>query len=253
MSRICGYGGMLRGLVQIDIIAPWRAFRGLAAVTAWTVVIPIKRVAHAKSRLRPLDSTTRAALARAFAFDTVEAALGAQRVRRVIVVGRPDELTTIDPRVEVVREPAEGHLDAAIDAGVAHARRVSLEPTAVMLGDLPALAAADLDRGLDEAARHPLAFVADIDGSGTTLATANVGQPLRSHFGPGSAVRHRRAGFIDLAATAPAVVALGLRTDADTLEDLEAVMRIGPALRTATALRLLARDVGGPLRMDRVH
>lgn len=213
-------------------------------MTAWTIVIPIKGIAQAKTRMSALGAGTRAVLARAFALDAVETAMDAETVGRVIVVGHPDELAAIDPRVEVIREPPAGRLDAAIGAGVAHARSSSLEPIAVMTGDLPALTAADLDRALAEAARHPRAFVADLHGSGTTLAAANLGQPFRSHFGPGSAARHRRAGFVDLVATSPTAVALALRTDADTPEDLEAVLRIGPAARTAAALRHLALDAG---------
>ncbi|WP_137844729.1 2-phospho-L-lactate guanylyltransferase [Microbacterium sp. 2FI] len=208
-------------------------------MTAWTVVIPIKPLARAKSRLQPLDAPTRAALARAFALDTVDAALGARSVRRVIVVGRPDELSLLDVRVEVVAEPAGGGLGSAVAAGVAHARRRSVEPTAVLLGDLPALAPAHLERALREAAQHPLAFVPDVQGHGTTLATANAACPLHAHFGPNSAARHRGAGFVDLTSLSPTVVALALRTDVDTADDLETVGRIGPGARTAAVLRRL--------------
>jgi len=51
----------------------------------WTVLVPVKRLQLAKSRL-PLPATTRAALMAAMAADTVAAALAAPGVARVAVV-----------------------------------------------------------------------------------------------------------------------------------------------------------------------
>jgi 2-phospho-L-lactate guanylyltransferase len=54
---------------------------------------------------------------------------------------------------------------------------------AVLPADLPGLVAADLDVALAEAASHRRAFLADADGTGTTLLTARAGHPLRSRYG----------------------------------------------------------------------
>jgi 2-phospho-L-lactate guanylyltransferase len=211
-------------------------------MTSWTIVVPIKGLARAKTRLWPLGTPTRETLARAFARDTLAAALAAETVGRVIAVGRAEELTDLDSRVEIVRESESG-LDAAIALGVTHARTLSLEPVAVMLGDLPALEAPHLMSALRSAEEYPRAFVADVHGTGTTLVTANAGQRFEHCFGPYSARRHRAARFADLVATSPASIRPELRTDADTLRDLGVAMRMGVGLHTAAAVASWGRDL----------
>ena len=120
--------------------------------------------------------------------------------------------------------------------GIAHARAESSVAVAVLLGDLPALTPGELDGALDAASRHPLAFVRDADGTGTTLATAAPGVPFEPHFGPGSAARHAAAGFVELEASD----ASGLTRDVDTVDGLEAVLHHGVGDHTAEAVARLA-------------
>src|SRR5260370_246745 len=56
------------------------------APLTWSLVVPVKVLARAKSRLAALAGPVRPALALAVAADTVRAALGCPRVRHVIVV-----------------------------------------------------------------------------------------------------------------------------------------------------------------------
>ncbi|WP_022888906.1 2-phospho-L-lactate guanylyltransferase [Agromyces italicus] len=222
----------------------------------WVVVIPVKAFAAAKSRLGPaVPAAARAALARAFALDTITAARAARNVSRIVVVtGEIDLGSPMADGVELVREPAAGEpgvdageptgggsaaggLTAAIDAGIDHARTRALAPVAVLLGDLPSLRTSELEFALEAASRHPLAFIADADGTGTTLATAAEGVPMRPAFGEQSAARHREAGFADLAGGAPYA---SLRRDVDTVEALERAQRLGVGFRTAEAVAALA-------------
>jgi 2-phospho-L-lactate guanylyltransferase len=226
---------------------------------AWTVVIPVKAPAGAKTRLAAaVPSVEREALARAFALDTIAAVLAARSVARVVVVGDDPELAG---GAEFLAEPAEGPrgLTAAIAYGIAHAARSlrvskgaessTLRPAqgaganvAVLLGDLPALAPEELDAALEAASRHPLAFVRDADGTGTTLATASAGVHLAPHFGVDSAARHAAAGFVELAASA------GLRRDVDTIDALAEALALGagPLTRAAAAEIPLRREAGAP-------
>ena len=55
-------------------------------VAPWTLVIPVKRTAIAKSRLAPAYPQHRPELARAFAVDTTAAALGSPLVQAILVV-----------------------------------------------------------------------------------------------------------------------------------------------------------------------
>jgi 2-phospho-L-lactate guanylyltransferase len=189
--------------------------------TRWTVVIPVKGTALAKSRL-DLAESDRAALALAFAVDTVSAALAAERVEHVVVVTASD---TVEHRMRelgaiTVRDSATAGLNPAIAQGidVAHSHAPDA-PVAVLLGDIPALDPADLDSVLDRALEHPLAMVADAAGVGTVLVTALRGIPHHPHFGGASRAAHLAAGYVELDVDD----SRGLRQDIDTLDDLAAV------------------------------
>ncbi len=209
--------------------------------TTWTLVIPVKALAAAKSRLTPtVTAPMRLALARAFALDTIEAARAARNVGRIIVVTGEVELGAHLPqRVEVVHETPGAGLASAIELGVEVARSEQDVPVAVLLGDLPAMRPEQLDAALGAAARHPLAFVRDTDGTGTTLATARAGVPLTAAFGGGSAARHAASGFVDLVHAAPDAIAPGVRNDVDTIEALEVVLQTGVGRRTAETVAVL--------------
>ncbi|MCM3657439.1 2-phospho-L-lactate guanylyltransferase [Agromyces mediolanus] len=210
----------------------------------WVVVIPVKTFAAAKSRLRPqLDDEQRAALARAFALDTVDAVRTAERVAEVVVVTAEPELggeLAALPDVELVPESGEAGLTAAIELGIAQVRHGGGRHLAVLLGDLPALRSAALDAALEAACGHRLAFVADLEGTGTTLVTALAGTGLRPGFGPDSAAAHRAAGFADLAVLG--TIDLGLRRDVDTVEALEAALGLGVGPRTAEVVAAFADE-----------
>ncbi|WP_394553461.1 2-phospho-L-lactate guanylyltransferase [Agromyces sp. MMS24-JH15] len=202
----------------------------------WTVVIPVKAPTRAKTRLAPdLDPAARERLAAAFAVDTFAAAVGAAGVRRVLVVGEADATRRAAEAAgaEYVAESGGTGLRAAIADGV---RAAGPGDVAVLLGDLPCLRSEDLADALADAAGHPLAFVRDADGTGTTLATARAGVGFAAHFGDGSAARHAEAGFVELGASSSSSWT-SLRRDVDTAAALaEAVaLGVGPATTAALA------------------
>jgi 2-phospho-L-lactate guanylyltransferase len=188
--------------------ADWTVSTDRTVSTEWTVVIPVKGTADAKSRLG-----ASADLAMAIALDSVEAALGAARV---VVVTTPDAAPLFSALGASVVDDRGGGLNAAIAAGVAAAGEGAV---AVLLGDVPALSGRELAATLELAARHPLAMVADADDVGTVLITALHASSHAPAFGPGSRVAHAAAGYVELSVPA----ASGLRRDVDTLEHLLAL------------------------------
>ena len=87
---------------------------------------------------------------------------------------------------------------------------------------------------LDAALAVPRAFVADADGTGTTLLTG-VRTALAPRFGHGSARAHRAGGAVELTGSWP-----GLVRDVDTDADLRAAVALGAGPRTAALVdRLL--------------
>ncbi|MCF3131591.1 2-phospho-L-lactate guanylyltransferase [Streptomyces olivochromogenes] len=201
----------------------------------WTLVIPVKPLARAKSRLSDTAADgLRPGLALAFAQDTVAAALACPQVGDVAVVtgdalaGR--ELAALGARI-VADEPGGG-LNAALAHGarVIRSRRAET-PVAALNADLPALRPAELSRVLAAAAQFPRAFLPDAAAIGTTLLTAAGGRELHPAFGVDSRARHRASGAVELGLDAVDSV----RQDVDTGEDLRAALALGVGPRTAAA------------------
>jgi 2-phospho-L-lactate/phosphoenolpyruvate guanylyltransferase len=214
----------------------------------WSLVIPVKVLARAKSRLTGLAGARRPELALALAADTVAAAVGCPEVAAVIVVSDDPaaaaELAGLGAHV-VPDEPDRGLNPALVHgAAVASALRPAAA-TGALAADLPALRPDELSRALRAAAGWPEAFVADAAGSGTTLYTAAPGSRFQPRFGPESRRRHRSAGVAELDLTDIP----GLRRDVDTAADLSSAAGLGLGPRTAAiAPQLLSpgHSPGGP-------
>jgi 2-phospho-L-lactate/phosphoenolpyruvate guanylyltransferase len=214
----------------------------------WSLVIPVKVLAQAKSRLARLAGQARPALALAVAADTVRAALAAPRVCQVIVV-TSDEVAAAElgrlGALVVADEPGAG-LNPALQHGCGEAiSRAPRSGVGALSADLPALKTAELDRALRRAARWPQAIVSDASGTGTTLYTARPGVPFRPRFGPGSRFRHINGGAHEI----PPGDLPGLRRDVDTAADLveAAALGLGPATAELAA-RLLPAGPAGAAR-----
>ncbi|WP_160424798.1 2-phospho-L-lactate guanylyltransferase, partial [Agromyces seonyuensis] len=169
------------------------------------MVVPAKGRLGAKTRLgATLDEETRGRLALAFLADTVSAAVAVPSVREVLIVSDAPEAADLvrelaDPRVVLVAEGGAHGLNAAIARGLDAAR--TQHPRlgrAVLLGDHPALAVAELAAALRAASVHSRALVADADGTGTALATARPGVPFEPAFGGRSAAAHAASGHVPL-------------------------------------------------------
>jgi 2-phospho-L-lactate/phosphoenolpyruvate guanylyltransferase len=201
-------------------------------VIDWVVIVPIKRFGDGKQRLA--SRPDRAALAEAFARDTLAAVAAAPHVRMLLVV-TDDPLLAADlslpVAVTVVTQQAPG-LNNAISAGLRVANdRWPDWGQAVLAGDLPALTADDLERTFAIAEEIPLGVVADAHSTGTVMLTAQPGVPLLPAFGVGSASRHRDLGHRLIRGSER------LRRDVDTPDDLAAAIRLGVGPHTAEVLQ----------------
>ena len=200
----------------------------------FALLVPVKTLALAKSRLEAARPEQREPLMRAFALDAITAASMSAQVTQVYVV-------TDEPGFEVggaLRLPDEGDGDLNRALHSAALRVRLLDPTtavAAMCADLPCLVPEDLDAAL-AAGLAPRWFVADASGSGTTLLAAGPGVDLDPHFGSASARRHEESGARPVSADLPT-----LRMDVDTEADLRAADRLGLGPHTTRAL-----DAGRP-------
>jgi len=200
----------------------------------WTVVLPVKVLADAKSRLAVLAGSRRADLALALASDTVAAVVACQEVARVLVVTSDatagSRLTALGALL-VPDEPGDG-LNAALRHGASEAAaRWPGSGIAALAADLPALRPAELSLALRAAAAAAggAAFVPDAASIGTTMYAVAPGVVFRPMFGGASRARHASAGAVELSLDGVP----GLRRDVDTPEDLRAALALGAGFRTA--------------------
>ena len=210
------------------------------APITWSVLMPVKVLARAKSRLAGLAGPRRAELALALACDTVTAVLACQAAARVIVItddaAAGAALAGLGALV-VPDEPRDG-LNAALRHGAAFATaRWPGCGTAALSADLPALRPAEIGRALRAASGWPTAFVADAAGDGTTLYTAAPGAAFRPAFGQASRARHAAGGAAELDLEGIP----GLRRDVDTPADLRGAAALGLGRHSARLAAELLR------------
>ncbi|MCW2819907.1 MAG: hypothetical protein JWR42_2694 [Marmoricola sp.] len=217
----------------------------------YALLVPVKSLARAKTRLEP--GHRREPLMRAFALDALAAAARCPLVAQVYVV-------TDEPGLDedAVRLPDEGGGDLNETLRRAAARVRDLGRTtggtgmigvAAMCADLPALVTADLTTALGEVAQLGTGqaprrgYVADAAGTGTTLLAAPPGIDLAPRFGPGSARLHLDSGARPVEAAVPT-----LRADVDTEDDLASARALGLGRRSAAADGTAApgRDLAAP-------
>lgn len=195
----------------------------------WAVVVPVKLLTLAKTRLAAYGEQGRAELALAFACDVVTASLACRSVICVLVV--TDDVRAAaalsGPHVLVVGDGPNAGLNPALEHGV---RRLNEHcpgaGVAALSADLPCLRPEELAAILGHVTTGR-AFVPDAIGLGTTLLMAAPEQDLRPAFGPDSRRLHRESGAVELTGTR------SVRRDVDTPQDLIEALRLGVGQHTA--------------------
>ena len=190
-------------------------------------VLPVKSFDAAKGRLRArLDPLARAALAEAMLGDVLAAVVRASEIEGVAVVTGEPRAATVARGIgaEILLDPDEAGQSHAATIGVARAVAAGYDRVALVPGDTPLAAPADLD-GLcvrSSAAGLGAAIVPDRHGSGTNALLLHPPDALAPSFGPDSLARHvasaRTAGVPHAVERIAA-----LEHDVDTPEDLVAL------------------------------
>ncbi|MCL2581229.1 MAG: 2-phospho-L-lactate guanylyltransferase [Streptosporangiales bacterium] len=214
----------------------------------WTVVMPVKVLGRAKSRLAVLAGPRRPELALALASDTVSAVLACPEVSRLLVVTSDTRAASVLSGLGafIVPDAPDSGLNAALVYGAAEAaRRWPGGGTAALAADLPALRPGELGAALSSAAASPGgSFVADAAGVGTTMYASVPGGTFAPRFEGASRARHASSGARELdLGDVP-----GLRRDVDTPDDLRAALSLGAGPRTTEMLArygLLDRSASG--------
>ena len=213
------------------------------------VIVPVRDAASAKSRLgAQLDPGARRSLVIAMLDDLLAS------VRRVhdgpLLIVSPDSAyagVATTHGATVVPDPGAG-LNAALEAAIGMAASPPFAVEAVLLlpGDLPHVAAADLEVVLEALAEPGAVLVASGDGGTIAFGMRPPGL-LAPQFGEDSAARHRAsaaAARVDLRE----LELTTMRIDIDTLADLD---RVGELLGEATTALLERLPIGAPVDAGR--
>jgi 2-phospho-L-lactate guanylyltransferase len=194
-----------------------------------SIIVPVKRFRHAKSRL--VDQPHRAEFAMALAQDTVAAALAAESVLVVVVTDEPQARQRLaEMGATVVPDLPDAGLNPALAHGAAQVGSGGW--VGALSSDLPALRPVELAEALHRAQEAGArGYVPDRSGRGTTLLLSPPGVDLAPDFGVGSAHRHAQSGAIAVGADLPS-----LRTDVDTWADMKIAAELGLGPHTRDVL-----------------
>jgi len=202
----------------------------------WSVVVPVKALDAAKSRL-PLDGAAgREDLALAFVTDCLSALTAARSIDRVLVVSSDVSIRAVAAKLGAtwLDEP----VPAGLNAAAAHGLSALQGPAAVVVGDLPALTPQAVDLALGLGAEVERGIISDTGGTGTTILLGCDPAHCAPMFGPRSRARHVAAGCIDLGMDLTTPELARARRDVDTEVDLADALRLGVGAATRAALRL---------------
>ncbi len=209
----------------------------------WCLVVPVKRLEVAKTRLGAPYAAHRRGLALAFALDTTTAALASDAVCAVLVV--TDDPEAADRLAAAGAGVVDDKPDSGLNPALAHGAEVAAAAhpgcgLGALSADLPALRPAELSRVLERASGHEASFLRDAEGTGTTLVLAASLAAFHPEFGPDSARRHVAAGLAELTGDDVASV----RRDVDTTADLGAARLLGVGPHTTQLLAGIGRVPG---------
>ena len=211
------------------------------------IVIAARSGAEAKTRLSGVMSAPdRAALTETMLADMLDAL--AARIGSVWVVTPTDALAHLAVRrgARVLRQTEATGLNGAFELALRFLdARAPYDPVALLVGDLPLLAASDLEAAVSLARAHDVVLAPAFADGGTGAVVLRAGVRLALAFG-GDSYRRHVAGARRQRLSTAVVEANSLGLDVDRPEDFRAVLTRGPGTRTAAFLRARLRERSDP-------
>ncbi len=168
------------------------------------VVIPLKSLEEAKSRLVPaLSPRSRRELAISMAAHVIAATIRTAAVNGVVVVTTDRTLAALARArgVEVIQSRADTGMNEAVRIGLDWAGRS--ENRLVLPGDLPLLSADAINELIGRASRRRPSIAPDAAGTGTNALFIPAGWRMRTRFGDDSMSAHLAEGARALWRKAP--------------------------------------------------
>jgi len=223
-------------------------------VKPW-VLIPVKALAHGKSRLAgTLNSSTRMALNAVFLRRALAAAAVFPGVDRTLVVTDCADVRAVTLRAGATTIVQRGRagLDAAVGEGLLELQRLGARRTIVLMGDVPLVRGSDLAAVTDAMRDREVLLCPNHDGAGTNAVAMLAAAPIPLAFGGASLARLRlhveRAGY-----SSRQIHNSNIALDVDTPDDLSHWLRVDEyagAVLNDPDLQYLRQFVGGHIRAE---
>jgi 2-phospho-L-lactate guanylyltransferase len=179
--------------------------------------------------------------------DVLTALRGVAALAGVAVITRDDSIAALaaDHHATALRESHAGGLNEGVAEGIAGCRARGASGVVIVMGDLPLLTSAEIERVIASLPERGIVLVPSFDGTGTNvLAMRPLDLLLPTQFGEASLARHRAAAA--KLAIAPVSCPLrGAALDVDTVADLaRAIHSNGAGRATRSVLDALGpRDL----------
>jgi len=204
-------------------------------------LVPVKRLAQAKSRLRPvLSDGQRREFVLAMLEDVLRLTLGQPAIGATAVVTADEDVLAFARRLgaQPIREPPSVRgLNAALAFAAEVLSRQDNSGLLVLPADVPLATAADIEAILAEWQEAPVVLCPSHSG-GTGALALRPPQAIPFRFGPRSFAAHRRAA-VERGLAVAVVSRPGLALDIDRPEDLRTVLA-ADASRSRELLRAMA-------------
>jgi len=194
------------------------------------VIVPVKRLSAAKSRLAPnLTLCQRREMVCLLLIRTLGILASEKRIAGILVVGKDRAVRSITANhgAVFVQEKTNGGLNRALAYAAREAVRRGADSILVLPADLPLVKQSDIAGALKPAGKPPFLRIApDHTGHGTNLLLSAPPGLIRFSFGEDSFQRHvaaaRRAG-----ARVSVIRRASLAQDLDCPDDLARLYRVG--------------------------
>jgi 2-phospho-L-lactate guanylyltransferase len=211
----------------------------------WRVLIPVKPLRRAKSRLN-LPSHQRVALALAMCRDVIAAVSDAAAVADVYVISRDTRVHAAAVATGAKALSVPGARGLNDEVATAHDLLGTSHRVVAVMGDLPCLTSTSFSRVLSRTPGDDASYVPDLAGEGTTMLMSAPSTPIAPLFGPRSANAHAAIGHrLD-------GESVRARCDVDTVGDLRSAWSIGLGAHTLAVLgEKTDFSVGGKLGLKR--
>lgn len=188
------------------------------------LVVPAKSFRRAKSRLASVHTPhERASLAERWLAHVLEVGLSHGRVAGALVVSADEDVRRFAEQrgALCLPDPTDAvRLNEIVDYGLAMLNGRGVVRALVLMGDLPHLRAADLDRVFGAAQSAPVVVVPDRPGEGTNALLVSPPERLPTCFGAKDSFRLHQTRLQELGIDFACVRTEGIAHDVDLPSDL---------------------------------